>query len=229
MSTHATASHDPARILCGLVGMVALALAATDVGLYFHSFDAHDLFIAEDGLVENLTFFFSLLAGLYILATLPARTGRVHYVLIAIGLLLLAGEEISWGQRVFKIAEPASLAAVNEQHELNLHNISGIHQHVKGVGLLLILIFGVAIPVLHTLSRRVGTLIDRLRVPVFPWDGAAHLVIATVLMTVPRLVLHDNPFDEVGEMLIAVAFLTFALRQPKNSPNLFTDRKPRAA
>jgi hypothetical protein len=222
------APSDP-RVLCRLVCAVALVLTAVDAGLYSYSFDAHDLFIAEDGLVENLTFFFSLLAGLYILATLGSRTGRVYHLLIAVGLLFLAGEEISWGQRIFKIAGPAALAAINEQNELNLHNLSGVHQHVKAVGLLLILALGVAVPVLCALSRRAGAFIDRLRLPVFPWDSAALLVFATALMALPRIAIHDNPFDEVGEMLVAVAFLVFALRHSKNGANPFTERKPRAA
>ena len=35
-----------------------------------------------------------------------------------------AGEEISWGQRIFGIAEPASLAQKNVQGELNIHNLA---------------------------------------------------------------------------------------------------------
>ena len=48
--------------------------------------------------------------------------------LIYLGLALLfffgAGEEISWGQRIFVFETPESLAQVNKQDELNLHNLS---------------------------------------------------------------------------------------------------------
>ena len=48
--------------------------------------------------------------------------------LVYLGLALLfffgAGEEISWGQRIFGFKTPASLAQVNKQDELNLHNLS---------------------------------------------------------------------------------------------------------
>ena len=48
--------------------------------------------------------------------------------LIYLGLALLfffgAGEEISWGQRIFGFETPESLAQVNKQDELNLHNLS---------------------------------------------------------------------------------------------------------
>lgn len=48
--------------------------------------------------------------------------------LVYLGLALLfffgAGEEISWGQRIFGFKTPEQLAQVNKQDELNLHNLS---------------------------------------------------------------------------------------------------------
>jgi hypothetical protein len=48
--------------------------------------------------------------------------------LVYLGLALLfffgAGEEISWGQRIFGLKTPEPLAQVNKQDELNLHNLS---------------------------------------------------------------------------------------------------------
>src|SRR6266498_5710550 len=55
---------------------------------------------------------------------------RIHWLklLVYLGLGLLyffgAGEEISWGQRIFHIQEPASLAQENTQHELNIHDLA---------------------------------------------------------------------------------------------------------
>jgi hypothetical protein len=47
---------------------------------------------------------------------------------VFLGLALLfffgAGEEISWGQRIFGLKTPEPLAQVNKQDELNLHNLS---------------------------------------------------------------------------------------------------------
>ncbi|HLO14942.1 MAG TPA: hypothetical protein VK206_08935 [Anaerolineales bacterium] len=48
--------------------------------------------------------------------------------LVYLGLALLfffgAGEEISWGQRIFGFSTPQALAEVNKQDELNLHNLT---------------------------------------------------------------------------------------------------------
>lgn len=44
-------------------------------------------------------------------------------LLVAAGSLVLAGEEISWGQRVFGLLTPQELAGLNAQAEMNVHNI----------------------------------------------------------------------------------------------------------
>ena len=85
--------------------------------------------LAEDHPVEWTQF------GLLVFSTSAAALGAVRmarrgrwlsaalYVMFVLGAFALAGEEISWGQRVFGLGEPAALAAANDQHELNLHNI----------------------------------------------------------------------------------------------------------
>lgn len=49
---------------------------------------------------------------------------------IYLGLALLfffgAGEEISWGQRIFGIETPPALAELNKQDEFNFHNLSAL-------------------------------------------------------------------------------------------------------
>lgn len=52
------------------------------------------------------------------------RPAAVVLVLLAVGCFFLAGEEISWGQRVIGIETPAALAEANQQSETNLHNIN---------------------------------------------------------------------------------------------------------
>jgi hypothetical protein len=41
-------------------------------------------------------------------------------------LLVAAGEEISWGQRLFELDTPPALVDGNRQDELNLHNVDGL-------------------------------------------------------------------------------------------------------
>lgn len=86
--------------------------------------------LKENGVIEWLTFFAFIAGGLLGLR-LAARaknhgeSKRVYGTYLAISLLLLiAGmEEISWGQRIFGFATPATIQETNLQGELNVHNL----------------------------------------------------------------------------------------------------------
>ena len=39
-------------------------------------------------------------------------------------MIFIAGEEISWGQRIFSFSTPEILTAINDQNEFNLHNVN---------------------------------------------------------------------------------------------------------
>jgi len=86
--------------------------------------------LLEDHPVEWGQFAFLAFAVLAagVAAARLARQGRYGLaallVLVALGSLVLAGEEISWGERVFSLAPPADVASINKQHELNLHNLT---------------------------------------------------------------------------------------------------------
>lgn len=54
----------------------------------------------------------------------------ISHLLLILGGLLIGGEEISWGQRIFDIATPEHLVAQNTQGELNLHNNRAIFGYV---------------------------------------------------------------------------------------------------
>lgn len=45
-------------------------------------------------------------------------------LVIALGLAVVAGEEISWGQRLLGFGTPEALGTVNRQNETTLHNIN---------------------------------------------------------------------------------------------------------
>ena len=55
---------------------------------------------------------------------------------VGLGFLLLAGEEISWAQRIFDIETPSTLERINAQKELNLHNLRGLRPALNGALLL---------------------------------------------------------------------------------------------
>lgn len=121
-----------ALFLLPLVLLVAMLLLKLEAPLHYKSL------VREDGLVENLQFLLFFVAG--IVAILAGRrlgeAGlKLHcwlYWLLGIGLLVVAMDEISWGQRLFGIATPERVAAVNLQNELTVHNLEPlmIYLHV---------------------------------------------------------------------------------------------------
>ena len=81
----------------------------------------------EDYWVENLTAVWFLLAGLLLFVTALVERSffrRCVYILGAMAMVFAAGEEISWGQRIFGFATPDFLMHLNESKEFNVHNIS---------------------------------------------------------------------------------------------------------
>ena len=92
----------------------------------------------------------------------PARPD-VLFLLVAVGAFVVAGEEISWGQRILGLTTPDALNDINHQGETNIHNISSL-QRVFNLGELLVGLYGFAIPVLWaSRAARHRLRLDRLR------------------------------------------------------------------
>ena len=106
-------------------------------------FDYFLQLVKEDHLVEN-TQFFVLLAG-SIFAFLSANLFlkrkdnllTLLFFLVGIGLFFIAGDEISWGQRLIGLTTPEKLEAANVQGEITFHNLSSINALVP-IGYILI-------------------------------------------------------------------------------------------
>lgn len=85
--------------------------------------------VQEDQLLEQMQFLFYLVASLIALrvAWLFRTAGITLHAVLYFGLfavlLLVAFEEISWGQRIFGIESPQYFVEHNLQKELNLHNL----------------------------------------------------------------------------------------------------------
>ena len=80
----------------------------------------------EDSKVENATAGLFFLTGLLLFATAWVEKGFPHrclYILGGLVMVFVAGEEISWGQRLIGFATPEALTNINAQEEFNLHNI----------------------------------------------------------------------------------------------------------
>lgn len=93
-------------------------------------------FTSESNFYQNVGAVALFVAILFLIATiwlgwkteLKALPFRKLWYTGFTGVLVLAlGEEISWGQHLFKFEVPASIREINEQQEFNLHNLSYLH------------------------------------------------------------------------------------------------------
>jgi hypothetical protein len=95
----------------------------------------------EDSVVEYLEFFvFGITIFLAASVAFKVYKSKIKdltknillscFCLIFFGLILITGEEISWGQRIFNIETPEEYAKQNYQKELNIHNNKNVLQYV---------------------------------------------------------------------------------------------------
>lgn len=80
----------------------------------------------------------------------------VYCLAFGSGMLLIAGEEISWGQRIIGFETPAAIADVNSQEETTLHNHEDILPFVY-YGYLLLAVYGVSAPLIKEAIRKSGS------------------------------------------------------------------------
>lgn len=105
-----------------LFWVVSLCLSNTTPGRFVE-------LTREDGPIENFEALLlvagCILSGLisWSLFDQKEKTWAALYLLLALALFFVAGEEISWGQRIFGVATPEWLSQKNKQHELNVHNL----------------------------------------------------------------------------------------------------------
>jgi hypothetical protein len=113
-----------------LAPLIAIgALCAVGVALAAPEWVPHD-WSREDGPIEYATFACFVLSSMlaFTASTRLRAERRLMVAAAALGLVLFvaAGEEISWGQRLFEIETPEALVDGNRQDELNLHNVDGL-------------------------------------------------------------------------------------------------------
>ncbi|NLG06452.1 MAG: hypothetical protein GX559_02000 [Candidatus Pacebacteria bacterium] len=96
--------------------------------VYLRNNQLFRILIQDDHLVEYSQFFLLLLSSITCLFLQKYwwkkdKILAILFLLLAIACFFVAGEEISWGQRIFNIETPQQLAERNTQEELTIHNI----------------------------------------------------------------------------------------------------------
>jgi hypothetical protein len=190
----------------------------------------------ENGLLQNITvicygaaaivFFRMVLRALH-----PCELSglqRWWFLVLTLGCLVVAGEEINWGQSLIQYETPDFLASTNLQHEVNLHNIElpGLPgRHWSNVVLWGIsFLGGVVIPTCLLASKKIRQLIWNAEIPVPPWVSQGYFL-AAALIPLDGAMLgrlsRENISSELREVTIAMAMLIWAWgswRKQVNSP-----------
>ena len=153
----------------------------------------------EDGWAEWATFCaFALAAGLAVHALLRTRQQslqRVALLGLALFCVFVAGEEISWGQRLLGFRPPALFLANNHQQESNFHNLlKGIFE-TRWMVFCVAAAYGVIAPYLAYVTR-------------WPRAFAAPIGLLPWFAAVAFLEL-SYPYELVGELAELVLGLLF--------------------
>ena len=159
------------------LGFHLLATAWIAAMLWFGRVDPPNYRAAlqEDQIIEWTTFWLFLAAGVLGLRR-AIHGGRLFDGLVALFCVFVAGEEISWGQRLVGFAAPEYFLRENFQQEVNLHNLPQSVQ--PGWFLMLALAgYGVLLPGAARLSP-LRPLLDRIGATapplgLLPWYLAA--------------------------------------------------------
>ena len=119
--------------------------------------DAYYRHVQEDQPLEWSTFWGFVLASVFFLrAAYLQRAKRPlpwFYVGVAAFCVVVAMEEISWGQRVFGYSPPRYFLEKNYQQEFNLHNVMARSLRKQLLGAILIG-YGLLLPLLQRIDRK---------------------------------------------------------------------------
>ncbi|HLE10271.1 MAG: hypothetical protein A2504_04775 [Bdellovibrionales bacterium RIFOXYD12_FULL_39_22] len=163
------------------------------------------IYTREDGLVEWLQFA-GLVAGalLCFYRFLILRGKRSLLFLLCTFVLggmffFVAGEEISWGQRIFDVKSSIFFAKNNTQGETNLHNLKlggiRLNKLIFGLGATLVFAFYLlGLPQLYKKKRWLAEWIDRLACPI---PRKEHLISFVAILILYYLTLSSKR----GELL----------------------------
>lgn len=135
-----------------------------------------DAFAREDGVFENLTALYLLITAFVFAASIfvfknSSRLLKLVYAGLALLFMLGAGEEISWGERIFGWEDHNFIRGVNVQKELTIHNLKYFQgdEAIIPVSISqLFIAFGFGFAVLMPLLARLSPRIRRLLEPIFP-------------------------------------------------------------
>ena len=202
------------------------------VGIYLNFYN-HDYLVntyaKEDGVLENTTALMLFLGGVlmfYRFLKLGKERGgwfKLTTLCIALAFLFGAGEEISWGQRIFNVESSDFFLENNVQNETNFHNlqVGGVKLNKLIFGQILtvfILIYLIIVPILYRKWGKFKSLINKFAIPIPKVHHAGAYITCLILL----LFMPSGKKWELQELTLSV-ILFFILWKPLN--NIYEEKK----
>ncbi|MEM9912026.1 MAG: hypothetical protein AAF922_14700 [Pseudomonadota bacterium] len=201
-----------------ILGTIFAVLIIT-VGVYLYDKEFFALtYAVEDGIVEYATAVFLFVCALVLARHATSLLGSKRGLAAACTLLyallffFAAGEEVSWGQRIFGWQSSEFFLERNYQAETNIHNlIVGEKQLTKTLfGPILttvMLLYLVVLPTLYPRIDRLQSLCHRFAIPV---PGIRHGVLAVAASVLVSIITADRKW-EVYELVFSLLMLSIFL------------------
>ncbi|MCP4221259.1 MAG: hypothetical protein GY765_41920 [bacterium] len=200
-----------------VIALMAVCLLVGTILLY-SNIDAYKFFVDEDSIAEWLTVLGLLACSgvstfrFFRLKKHKKKVFLIFLLLTAFVFFFGAGEELSWGQRIFNIESGTFFLEHNSQQETNVHNLifGGLRINKLVFSLLLgfcVFIFLFLLPLFYRKSTWIRALTDRLAIPV----PRLHQVLSYLLLVVVISIIDDSRKWELLEMGGALLFLAIIL------------------
>ena len=187
------------------------------LGIYFANTDLaffDEVYTVEDGFVENGSAIFLFISSMLLLYRFLKlfKNKKILWKVGMIGLTTVfffgAGEEISWGQRIFNVESSEYFLQNNAQGETNLHNMvvdgKKINKIIFSQLLTLILVlYLIVTPILFRKVEWFKNLANTFAVPIVKW----HYTIAFLIGTLLLLFINSSRKWEIYELAFSVIFL----------------------
>jgi len=163
--------------------------------------------IAEDNLGQYGTAICHLIAAVTLLfmatRSLPLST-RIVCVVLAAAAIFIAGEEISWGMRMFPYSVPESIARINVQREMTIHNMElvlRIASPTKIVSYIIIVWSAISLLIQMLARSHFHTLASR-GMPFLPASLIPLFMLVPLFILTPRITNY-----EIAELLFSIAVM----------------------
>ena len=175
-----------------------------------------NLYVVEDGFTEWSTVVMLVIGFVVCFRRVWLLRGQrptsfiVMTFLLGLFFFFGAGEEISWGQRIFGVESSEFFAQHNAQGETNLHNLivndTKINKLIfgRGLGIMLFLYLAVLIP-LYRRKESVRNFMDKFAVPI----AQNYQIVAYIILLIIVQVLMAS--SKKGEMLEFAGSIIFLL------------------